>query len=136
VSFAVDANGALELRLETSQPGGNCGDVGAMGAGIDAMTFTLRRTDSTCEPITFQISAGATRPAGSYTVDCDNPALAACIENDQLLTAEPVPSGNYRVQIRGKVGGADCWTNDDSLAVPPLSKVLKSTLNLVKAPGC
>jgi hypothetical protein len=136
IGFAVEATGGVELRLETNQPGGNCNAMAAMGAGIDTMTLVVRRTDLSCEPVTFQVSAGATRPASTYTVNCDNPALALCIENDQLLTAQPVPSGSYRLQIRGKIAGTDCWTNDDTIVVPPLSKLLKSTLNLVKSPGC
>jgi hypothetical protein len=132
LAFAVDATGGLELLISSNQSAGNCAPTAAMGAGITNTTITLAHTDNTCEPVTFQISAGATQPAGTYTVDCANPALAACIENDQKLTVAPVPSGNYRIQIRGKVGDLDCWNNDDSLVVPPLSKILKTTLNLAK----
>jgi hypothetical protein len=132
LAFAVDATGGLELLISSNQAGGNCAPTAAMGAGITNTTITLAHTDNTCEPVTFQVAAGATQPASTYTVDCANPTLAACIENDQKLTVSPVPSGNYRIQIRGKVGALDCWNNDDTLVVPPLSKILKTTLNLAK----
>jgi len=131
ISFAVDATGALELRLNANQTGGNCGPVANMGAGIEQMSIVLRHTDQTCEPVLFQISGG-----GTYQVDCTTPVLIGCLESTQVLTASPLPSGNYRIQVRGKIGGADCWTNDDSLAVPPLGGTLDTTLNLVKAVGC
>jgi hypothetical protein len=137
ISFAVEATGGVELLIDSLQAGGNCG-AAPNGAGIAQHTITLAHSPGPCEPVTFQIGAGATKPAGTYTVDCVTPVVADCIENDQKLTVATMPSGNYRIQIRGKIGAIDCWNNDDSLVVPPLAKVLKSTLNLAKqvTPGC
>lgn len=133
VSFAVDAVGGLELVLDAHQPGGNCASelVSPPGAGITDTTITLNHTDGTCEPVTFQISTG-----GTYTVDCANPALAPCFETTTKLTAPELPSGNYQIHVRGKRAAVDCWTNDDALAIPPLGKTLKATLNLAEADGC
>lgn len=136
VTFAVDATGGLELLLAANQTTSNCGQPAAMGAGITALTLALEHTDGSCEPVTFNVSAGATQGAFSYTVDCANPPLSVCIENDQKLTVGSLPSGNYRMRVRGQVNGTLCWTNDDTLVVPPLSKVLKTTLNLAKQNGC
>ena len=131
ITFEVDATGALQISLNANQAGGNCAPAAANGAAIENITIALRHTDQTCEPVTFMISGG-----GTYTVDCANPALAPCLESDQTLTVPSLPSGNYRIQVRGKIGGVDCWTNDDSLAIPPLGNMLNTTLNLVKANGC
>jgi hypothetical protein len=138
VSFAVDATGGLELNLASGASGGNCEPTGMMGAGITGTSITLLHSGAGCEPVTFAIAAGATKPAGSYTVNCASPTVAPCIESDQKMTVSGVPSGNYAIHIRGKIGATDCWINNDSLKVPPLSKVLKATLNLAHqtTPGC
>jgi hypothetical protein len=138
VTFAVEATGGLALHLSTGQPGGNCGTLAQQGAGITGTSITLVHTGGGCEPITLSIGAGATQPASSYTINCSSPTIAPCIENDQAITASGVPSDQYSIHVRGKIGPTDCWTNDDALAVPPLMKVLTSTLNLAKssAPGC
>jgi hypothetical protein len=133
LAFAVDATGGLELKLSANQTGGNCGLVANMGAGITGTQIVLTHaTGGACEPLTFAISAGATQPAGSYTVNCATPVEIGCIESDQKLTVSNVPSGNYKIAVRGKIATASCWTNDDSLVVPPLSRVLNTTLNLAK----
>ena len=140
LTFAVDAKGGLKLNLSTNKPGGNCGATAAMGAGITGVSITLLHTGpGTCEPVTFAIAAGASRPAGSYTVNCAMPTLAPCIDADQQLSVTGVPSGAYQIHVRGKVGAADCWTNDDALPVPPLGRDLTRTLNLgfgAATPGC
>ena len=138
ISFAVDAIGGLDLHLNSNLAGGNCGPIGAMGAGITAMTITLNYTGGACLPVTFTIGAGATTPPGSYTVNCASPMIAPCIENDQRITATNVPSGGYVIHVRGKIGATDCWTNDNGLQVPPLGMNLQRTLSLVKQPlpGC
>ncbi|MEO8699243.1 MAG: hypothetical protein ABI867_04340 [Kofleriaceae bacterium] len=133
IAFAVDATGALELVLSSNQTGGNCGAVASMGAGITGTTIALSHAaGGACEPVTFQVSAGATQPASTYLVNCATPVEVGCIENDQKLTVSGIPSGNYKIAVRGKIGTVTCWTNDDSLVVPPLSKVLNRTLNLAK----
>jgi hypothetical protein len=136
LAFELDATGGLALTLSAGS-GGNCG---AGGAGIQNMTITLHHSgDQSCAPITFAISAGASHPAGTYTVNCAAPVLAPCIESDQTLSATDVPSGAYTIRVRGKVGGIDCYTNNDGIQVPPLGEVLMRTLNLSHAattPGC
>lgn len=131
ITFAVDATGKLALTLDSTITGGNC--VG--GAGITNFTITLTHTAAACEPVTFAISNG---PPSSYAVDCANPALAACIDNDQVLSVPTLPSGSYQIQVRGKIGGIDCFTNTSTLTVPPNSKTLTQTLGLTKltTAGC
>jgi hypothetical protein len=140
VVFQVPALGNVELQVSSGQSGGNCAANNAGGAGIDAMTITLaRNSDLACQPVTFDISAGATRPAGSYTIDCANPVQVPCIEHDQVLSAAMIPSDGYTVRVRGRVNQKDCWINNDSIQIPPLDKTLTRTLNLARdtsVPGC
>ena len=125
VTFAVNATGAMNLTLDTNVAGGNCG----AGAGINAMTIKLfHNPGGTCEPVTFAINPGG----GTYTVNCDAPAVSACIENNQTLSVPVMPSGGYKIQIRAQVNGVDCFVNDDALLVPPLGGTLTTKLNLGK----
>ena len=138
VTFAVDAEGALALHVDSHKTGGNCGTIAKMGAGITGMTLTLQHSPGGCEPLTLTISPGATQPGGTYVVNCASPVVAPCIENDQKLSAGGVPADHYQIKIRGKIGATDCWANDDQFDVPPLGKTLSQTLNLQKLanPGC
>lgn len=138
VTFAVDAQGALALHVNSLKTGGNCGAVSKMGAGITGVTIALQHSPGGCEPLTFTISPGATQPGGTYVVNCASPVVAPCIENDQALTAAKVPADHYQIKIRGKIGATDCWANDDQFDVPPLGKTYSQTLNLQKLsnPGC
>lgn len=133
VVFTVDARGSLALSIATPPGPSNCKSP-PMGAGITSMTITLVNEGGSCAAVTLLRSRGTT-PLGSYTVDCGSPQTATCIERDETLTTTaPLPSGPYTIHIRGKVGGTECWRNDDSLDVPPRAKVLTRTLNL--ANGC
>jgi hypothetical protein len=123
VTFTVDATGKLSLAINTGESGGNCNG----GAGVDNFTITLQHTGAACEPVTFNITPG--NPS-SYTVDCDNPVLANCIDNTQTLAVPSLPSGSYRIVVKGLIGGVDCWTTTQTIVVPPLSKTLTQTLNL------
>ena len=141
LTFTVDATGALSLNLSTGKVT-NCGGSSNDGR-ITSTTITLVHTvDQTCEPVTFNISASTigSEPAGTYTVNCTTPTVGPCIEADQLLTATNVPSDNYTVHVKGNIGASTCWSNNDSLQLPPLGQTLMRTLNLGYAPmgtpGC
>lgn len=139
VTFAVDAVGGLDLHFTANATGGNCAPAASMGAGITNTTITLERASGPCEPVTFDIAAGATQPASTYTVNCTAPALGPCIETDQGVTVTGVTSGDYIIRVRGKVGALDCYTNNDALKVPSAAGNLVRTLNLAHqatTPGC
>jgi hypothetical protein len=141
LAFAVDATGGIKINVTANKPGGNCGSVATNGAGITGMTLTLNHTSGgACEPVTFTIAPNATLPGGSYTVNCASPTVAPCIEADQQLSVTGVKSDGYQLHVRGKVATADCWTNDDTMPVPPLGRDVIRTLNLAAAtsgtPGC
>jgi hypothetical protein len=85
------------------------------------------------------ISASSITGAGasSYTINCATPMLGPCIETDQTISAT-APSDSYTIHIVGKKGASNCWTNNDSLQVPPLGQTLTRQLNLgaTGAAGC
>jgi hypothetical protein len=136
VTFAVNATGNVALQIAPPAPlTTNCG-APPTGAGINAETITLEHTGDGCLPITFTRTKGGTT-IDTYTVNCAAPNNIGCIEKDETLTATNVPSGPYTIHIRGKIGATDCFTNDDSLAVPAQGKSLTRTLNLAATkPSC
>ena len=137
ITFTVNATGGLKLNLSVpNKPGGNCGTTVMNGAGITGMTLVLQHQGSgTCEPVQFTYAANATRPGGTYTVNCASPVVAPCIESDQQLTATGIPAGNYQLHIRGQIGTASCFTNDDTIPVYPLGRDVTRTLNFASAPA-
>lgn len=131
LAFSVDATGGMELTLDAGKTGGNCAAMAMMGAGITQATITLRHTaNGMCEPVTFTLSGG-----GTYTVNCATPTvLPRCIETTETLTVDAMPSGSdYLIQVRAR-GTGNCYTNDDTLAVPPLGNKLMRTLALAEEP--
>lgn len=138
VTFMVDARGGVVLSLAAPPATSNCKTPAMMGAGITGMTITLVHTGGGCAPVTFVRARGST-VLGTYTVNCSSPQVAPCIENDETLTVASMASGSYTIHVRGKVGAADCWKNDNALQVPPQGKTLVETLNLAfqtGTPGC
>jgi hypothetical protein len=133
ITFQVDATGGMALLLETGATGGNCGG----GAGVVSTTISLTHTGGACEPVTFGIAAGATGTAGSYTVDCANPPVAACIDHDQTLSVPSLPSGSYRIDVKATVGVNDCYLTNQTIVVPPQGGTLTQTLDLThQTTGC
>jgi hypothetical protein len=138
VTFPVDTTGQLVLGLAAPPRTTNCGGTTMMGAGITTMTITLVRGDGGCAPVTFVRTHGSTT-VGNYTVNCSSPQVSSCIERDETLTVASLPSGPYTIHVRGKIGAADCWANDDAFSVPAQGKARADTLNLAfksGAPGC
>jgi hypothetical protein len=131
LAFMVDATGGLALTLATNRAGGNCAAQPG-GGGIANTTITLQHSsDQTCAPVTFTISTG-----GTYTVDCTTPVVAGCIDSTSTLTVASLPSDSYTIHVHGMLtGGAACWSNSDSLQVPPSAATLTKTLNLAYATG-
>ncbi|TMQ15983.1 MAG: hypothetical protein E6J90_24620 [Deltaproteobacteria bacterium] len=134
VVFHVNATGRLELMLRAGAAG-NC----AGGAAITGFSISLEHNgdppDTGCAPVVFALSGGGTYNAN----DCSSPAVTRCIAASETLTVASLPSGPYRIHIRGKKGTLDCWSNDDALRVPPQGRSLAETLNLAFAsemPGC
>jgi hypothetical protein len=137
LAFAVDATGGLALNvIAGSGAGGNCAAKASGGAGITSFTLTLAQ-GSTCQPVTFQVSAGA-ETASTYTVDCANPQVAGCIEQDQTLSVSDVPSGNYTLMATGFVGSTSCWTVDETIEVPAAAMTFTTplALELTGTTGC
>jgi hypothetical protein len=131
IEFHVNAVGGLVLMLQAGATG-NC----AGGAGITGFAISLEHTgdppDTGCASVVFSLSGGGTYNAN----DCASPAVTRCIAATETLSVPSMPSGPYQIHIRGKKGTLDCWTNDDSLRVPPQGLTLSRTLNLALSPSC
>jgi len=133
LAFSLDATGGMNLHLATNRAGGNCG-VPPNGGGITSTTITLvHSSDSSCQPLTLQIAAGATKPASMYVINCTTPVVGPCIESDQAITATGFAADNYNIHIKMNQAANVCWSNNDSIVVPPLSATLTRTLNLMFA---
>ena len=135
VTFTVNAVGALNLSVDAQKPGGNCAPLANNGAGITTMSIALNHASGgACEPVTLMIGAVP------YTVNCANPTKVACFEKTVAITAPSVPSDNYLIHIRADQSGpnVNCYSNDDSMRVPPNGMTLTRTLNLgaTGSPGC
>ena len=134
--FAVEATGAVALNLSTGRASGNCG-AAPTGGGISAtQIFLTRNSDLTCNPLTLTIGTNATHMTPqSYLINCTTPLDGPCIDSDQSITATGIAADSYTIHIRGKEGlptatAPVCWTNNDSIVVPPLGGTLTRTLNL------
>ena len=133
IAFSVQAVGGLALHFEAGKPAGNCATTAANGAGITTTSITLiKNSDSSCLPLALNVAAGATQPARTYTINCATPMPidGPCIDNDQAITVMGVASDSYTIHVKGKTAPTMCWTNGDSLQVPPLGATLTRTLNL------
>ncbi|HEU4731289.1 MAG TPA: hypothetical protein VFT22_25520 [Kofleriaceae bacterium] len=134
ITFTIATRSQLVLSIATGATT-NCQSPASGGAGITGTTLTLLVAGGSCEPATFVRQRG-TEQRGTYTVDCQTPQVATCIEKDETLTTSLV-AGSYLIQVRGKVGAADCWQRGDTLEVSP-GKPLNRALGLlhVNGPGC
>jgi hypothetical protein len=138
VTFAIDTNGMLVIALVAPPFTSNCKPGSMQGAGITNHTITLTRAGGGCAPVTFVRTRGSTL-IDTYMVNCSSPRISGCIENDETLTVQSMPSGPYQIHVRGLLTAAECWANDDSLQVPPQGKARTETLNLAfqsGTPGC
>ena len=117
VDFMVDAHGGIAIKLAASGASANCT---AGGANIDATTLRLEDGAGTCIPATFTIAAGATKPAGTYTSDCNSLPAGPCIEKDQTITATGLRSGSVKLVVTGDVAGKTCWNGLLPLTVPAM----------------
>jgi hypothetical protein len=128
ITFHVSATGRLELMLRAG-PTGNC----TGGAAITGFSISLEHDgeppDTGCAPVVFTLSGGGTYNAN----DCSSPAVTRCIAADETLTVASLPSGPYQIHVRGKKGTLDCWSNNDTLRVPPQGRALAEALNLALA---
>jgi hypothetical protein len=113
-AFDVPRVGGFSFRLDAGGAG-NC-----TAAGLTAVQLDLAPVAGGCVVATFDIAAGATQPASTYTTSCTAPAAhPLCIENDQTITAQPtIPTGTHRLTMTGIVGGNACWLRQSQFDVP------------------
>jgi hypothetical protein len=117
---------------------GNCTPPDQGGAGITAMQLELVGPTGACMPATFEIAAGATQPASTYTTRCGDPTPHACIAQDQAITVAPtLPAGTYRMTITGRVGAQVCWSRVPQFQVPSgQASADLGVQNLTRDPAC
>jgi hypothetical protein len=134
LTVGATPSSGLVLSLFTSATS-NCRSTAAGGAGINGTTVTLERGAGGCAPVTFTRRL-ADQVVGRYTVNCSSPAVAACVEKYETLTAS-LDAGSYVVRARDKVGPIDCWQTDDTIDVPAGSTVSHTAVLLpTHGPGC
>jgi hypothetical protein len=129
VEFRVDPRGKFALSIATPPGTSNCKSP-PQGAGITAMTITVKDRNGSCAAGKLLRSRGSTT-LPPYTVDCGSPQTVDCIENDETLTPEmPLASGPYTIEINGRVGSDLCFSGVDTVPVPAQGKVVARTQNL------
>jgi hypothetical protein len=140
VTFAVGngggGNARVALTLEAENFTSNCQPSSLGGAGITGMTITIARNGGGCAPAVLVRSRGGTQ-IGTYQVNCSSPEVATCIERDETLTTTGLAPNAYVVQVRGKLGAADCWAADSQLDVPVSGQLqTRIVLRRHSTPGC
>jgi hypothetical protein len=138
IAFDVDATGGLRARVSAFGVVGNCAAAPG-GAGIEGVALRLRTSAGVCVATSFDIAAGAARPASTFVDDCASPPPAACIDADQDIVVAGAPSGRYRLAIDGLVGGTACWAASPAVRIPAGgAEVSVGTVNLLRssAPAC
>lgn len=110
-NFVVSPIGGFSFTVDARATAGNCVADSADGAGIVALEFSLSDGSNACVAATFDVAAGSAGSAATYTSDCTTPpAPLPCIDEDQLVTVNPIASGLVTMQITGqKAGPIDCY---------------------------
>jgi hypothetical protein len=117
-AFEVAAEGGFAFRIVAGGTG-TCTPPADGGAGIEAMELSLETQGGTCVPVTFDIAAGASLPASTFTSTCPASGQAPCIAQDQDVSVAPtLPSGPYRMSIVGRIGTDPCWARTSQFDVP------------------
>lgn len=122
-TFVVAPTGGFTFMADAQATAGNC-DLTLDGAGILSLAFDLKDETNTCVPATYDVAAGTSGTATSYTNDCNAPpAFRGCLNADQLVTVNPIGSGPLVLTITGKKEGLfdegplDCYSRVSSFSV-------------------
>ncbi len=118
-SFVIAPTGGFSFMVDAQATAGNCETVDNSGAGIVGFEFALKDETDACVAATFDVAAGASGAAGSYTSVCPTPGAAhACIDADQLVTVNPIESGPLVLTVTGhKDGPIDCYDRVSNFTV-------------------
>ncbi len=124
-TFVVSPIGAFSFLVDGQATAGNCLPVDPdTGAGIIGLEFSLNGESDTCVPATFDVAAGASGTAGTFSSVCPaTPAVLPCIDADQLVTVNPIASGPLELTITGQKTSLliaetiDCYTRLSSFTV-------------------
>lgn len=136
IVFSVSDHGQLVLSLATLSTASNCKPREDGGAAITGFAIVFEHAAGGCAPVTFTRARGTTT-LGTYTISCTSPMVASCIERDETLTVDNLPSGPYGIGATALRGPSACWTGTDALFVPAgatLSKPIQLAHQFT--PGC
>ena len=116
-TFDVAPMGNVDFTITTEAVAGNCTSEAQNGAGITEIAIEFLDGQGTCVPSTFTIGDGANQTGGTYNADCQG-ARYTCIDADQAIRAENVPSGTKSMTITGYRGVDECYTRMPQFTVP------------------
>ena len=139
-AFSVAPAGTLSFTVDGGEAGANCASNDDGGAGIIGMRFEVRDSTGNCVPATFDIADGV-QAGGTFVNDCGGaPTPFGCIEKDQLVTVENLPSGSLTLESIGqKDGPIDCYSRLSSLTLAGgnlLTELGALILNLENSADC
>lgn len=133
-SSASTRSGFLAASLSVGPAGvPNCQG----GAGMTGVALVLARGDGRCAPAKLVRSRGGFL-IGTYDADnCISPAIASCIEADEVITVGDLEPGRYILRVRAKKGALECWTADEPFTLVPGAPLVHTfALTHSSAPGC
>jgi hypothetical protein len=107
------------------------------GAGMTGVALVLAHGDGRCAPARLVRSRGGFL-IGTYDANnCISPAVASCVEADEVVTVGDLEPGPYILRVRGKKGGLECWTADETFTVVPGTPLVHMfALTASSSPGC
>jgi hypothetical protein len=134
--FPVLDLGELVLSAVALNATSNCAAADRGGAGLTGFTIGLEHAADGCAPVTFTRRRGTTT-LGTYTVACTSSAVTSCIERDETLTVDGLPSGPYAIGMTGLRNALPCWSGTDVLSVPA-GAIATQPVELApqRVPGC
>jgi hypothetical protein len=117
LNFQVVPQGKVEFKISTDSGNSNCAPDAQGGAGMTDIYMEFRDIDGACIPIDFAIGEGASQPAGTFSSDCAGTTFGGCIENDQTIYIEGVPSGANSMTLVGYKNSVECFSRTSQFTV-------------------
>ena len=123
--FSVVPTGGIQFKVDSDAVGPNCGATASptFGGGMTDTVLELKTMDNNwvCHPATFTI--GGAVDGGTpqtFVNDCTgNSQLGRCLENNEVVKVEGIPSGPQRLHLAGLRGLNECYaTTAEDIIVP------------------
>lgn len=117
VVFTAAGRGKLTLAIVPLSDSLACRPRNQGGLGLTSHEISIVRAEGACTPVTLVRTRGRV-VVGTFLVNCSTPQTASCIERDELLTIESMPSGPYLLGVHGWSGVFQCGAANDVFVVP------------------